>query len=185
MPFRERQYVCRGRTIRLLKPDGVVALRDDRPAAGGTRSVAALDSATVDTAAESAVGSLPADDVAAFRSAGWTFVAPTAARSTRAAGTTAEVLIEPSGRLVLATDRLTLKVKGPQGPEEDAARLAAAGVEVVAPLRFAPGLYQCRVTPGRGADVFEVSERLLAAGLVEFAEPDLIGAIGPRGGQRR
>jgi len=180
MNFREREYVCRGRTIRLRQPDGIVALRADPPAAGAHRSVAAADAVPA-----AAVGDLPANDVAAFRSAGWSFVAPAAARSARAATTTAEVLIEPSGRLVLATDRLTLKLKGPQGPELDGARLAAFGVEVVATLRFAPGLYQCRVKPGHDGDVFDVSERLLADGLVEFAEPDLISAIGPRGGERR
>ena len=130
MNFREREYVCRGRTIRLRQPDGIVALRADPPAAGAHRSVAEAEAAPA-----AAVGELPANDVAAFRSAGWSFVAPAAARSARAATTTAEVLIEPSGRLVLATDRLTLKVKGPQGSELDAARLAAFGVEVVATPR--------------------------------------------------
>jgi len=180
MTFREREYVCRGRTIRLRQPDGIVALRDDPPVADVHRSVSAPQSTPA-----APVGELPAEDVAAFRSAGWIFVAPATVRSARAATTTADVLIEPSGRLVLATDRLTLKMKAAAGPIEDASRLAAAGVEVVSPLRFAPGLYQCRVKPGHGSDVFEVSQRLLAEGLVEFAEPDLIGAIGPRGGERR
>ena len=78
MNFREREYVCRGRTIRLRQPDGIVALRADPPAAGVHRSVAEADAEPA-----AAVGELPANDVAAFRSAGWSFVAPAAARSAR------------------------------------------------------------------------------------------------------
>ena len=177
MNYREREYTCRGRTIRLRQPEGVVALR----AAEGARSMAP---AAATRATGPAVAGLPEADVAAFETAGWSIVPEPAARGAIPSGTKADILIEPSGRMVLATDRLTLQVKSPAGPDADRARLAASGIEVLTPLRFAPGLYQARVVAAGNEDVFDACRRLVNDGVATFAEPDLIGAIGPRSGGR-
>ncbi len=114
----------------------------------------------------------PLPSVYAFRDAGWAFV-PRAE-----ADHGARVYLQPSGQVVIGTDRLTVRVGGPRTEAEAKAVLEKLGVRVVERLRLAPNLFIVAVPPG--GDALEAAARLSDSGEVDFAEPEFIELISTR-----
>ena len=154
----ERSYLVRGKQVKLQEIPDLAAVRSD-----SQRKVKAVSAKMIEGISEEALPS-----VRAFESAGWTFVPRGQAENG------AKVYLEPSGRVTLGTDRLTVRVAN--GCERDAEKsLEKLGVSVVERLKFAPNLFVVEVPAGQ--DAVQTAERLAANDAVEFAEPVLIENI--------
>ena len=121
-----------------------------------------------------------------FQRAGWRFVAPKAhvveAATSRApvstAGIAREIFVTDSGNMLVATNLLTVKLRGEVSEEEARQILEQDGVTVVRRLCFGLTLYEVRVAPG--APIPEVIERLQNTGHYEWVEPNLLQSLKPK-----
>jgi hypothetical protein len=140
------------------------------------------DDERVDTPAQSRIpeavaSEVPEQQVRAFEKAGWVFREPS---GERASENTAKVFVKPGGRLALGTDRLTVQLPGDPSEEEANQLLGPHGCRVLERLTFAPGLFRVELTDDAEGDAVDVANRLVEAGVVTFAEPELIEEISAR-----
>lgn len=168
----ERDFVQRNKRIHLQELTDVVAVRAD-DGSERTRSGSGFP-ATV-------AADVPASQVQAFEDAGWVFQDRASAESA-AEAPRAKVFVKDGGRLALGTNLLTVQFPNDVSDDEANSLLQPFGSRVTERLTFAPGLFQIAVTDDAPGDAIEVANRLVEAGLVEFAEPVLIEAAGPRSG---
>jgi hypothetical protein len=159
----DRTYRVRGKQVRLRELADLAAVRSERAGNRAALTGAALQGLAPEEA-------LP--QVRAFERAGWAFVP----RQQAADGV--KVYLEPSGRVALGTNRLTVRVAGKHSDEEVQGLLRRHGLTVLDRLKFAPNLYVVGVPAGD--DALAAAERLLASGEVEFAEPEFIESISGR-----
>ncbi len=116
----------------------------------------------------------------AFNRAGWLFVRPSAelARAVESRQTPQQVAFigrvfrHSDGHLEIGTDRLTVKLQPQLSQSEVQSALAAANLEVVRELKFAPYLYEVRV--GAGSDPLDVAVALHENPAFIYAEPQML-----------
>lgn len=178
-----RRYYRKNRPVEVQELEGVVALRSDARVAdsGQFGLTAEQDSAALADAAPELDGAT----VAAFAHAGWQVVVPTAQTSdTLDAGEVPEgadaagaLVVNDDGRVVIATDELTVQLVPDLGPDAVAAELAAAGLTVLTELRFAPNLFEVRTTTG---NALAASVALHDNPRFVFAEPSFIEHVPAR-----
>lgn len=145
--------------------------RRGRKNAAGHRARTSLESV--------APGVLP-QEVRAFEDAGWRFVKPEEAVQYGTGTVAAKVFVKPGGRLALGTDRLTVKLKGTDDTKIAQTILDRYGLRVLTALKFAPGLYQVGIDTSGTKDALDIADELMKSGVVEFAEPEFVEALGPR-----
>jgi len=123
---------------------------------------------------------LPMSQVEAFERQGWRFL-PSSTRASPADTPPAKVYLGRGDRVLLGTNTLTIKLPSEPASEAEAnALLAPFNCRVVERLPFSRGLYRVTVDPASARDAIDVANELAASGLVEFSEPELTEAIGPR-----
>ena len=119
-----------------------------------------------------------------FERAGWLFVEPQAAVAAAAKAGVAipgaeavrDVLISPSGDLVIATNLVVVQLLE-DIPEDEAIRqLSDDGLKLVRRLCFAPNLFEARVPAGRPLPEI-ISELQSKTDRYRFAEPSLLEAV--------
>ena len=176
----ERTYRVRGKQVNLQELADVAAVRPDtaRSAPAAAPAGPALLSARPEPPPPRAARPLAmkgmAPDAAlpqvrALEAAGWVFVP----RDDAAGG--ARVYLKPGGRVVLGTDRLSVRVDAGRSEEEARQLLSRHGLSVRERLKLAPNLFVVSVPPGE--DPLDVAARLTASGDVVFAEPELIEVL--------
>ena len=186
----QRRYVSGGREREVEQLDDVVAVLPEA-AVEGPEGAAALDDPQARAeafgrpAGDRDVG-LSEDDRSAFEEAGWAFVlaepglALAADRGERVerAADVQHVYRAEGDRTLIGTDRMTVRLA--EGLDEAGVEqaLAARGLEVLRELRFAPNLFEVRVTPG--TDPLELSVELQDDEAFAYAEPEFIEHIPPR-----
>jgi hypothetical protein len=181
---RERTYKTRDRTARLAELPNLFAVPAGS-ASGGAEQVAGGQQAKNDAPPLDAQSVAQADNridsaqVQAFQAAGWQFVRPAA--QTEASKGLMKVFVRPDGRLVIAPNRLTVKLADALTEADVERVLAQHGCRVLHRLKFAPNLYEVAVEPGAAKDVLDVAEDLAAVPGVEFAEPQLLEQFANRG----
>jgi hypothetical protein len=174
-----REYTMRGQLLSVEELEDVVAVK--------LRADAPLVEDELVRAFGATTDALPgaADDTqrSAFVAAGWRFVIPTpairlaiTARSDVAGAEAVQrVFVRPNGRVLLGTDRLSVRLRDDMSEAQALGAIASAGLDVVNRLRFAPNLYEVRVRPG--ADFLDVSMRLSEDASFLYAEPQFIEHI--------
>jgi hypothetical protein len=110
--------------------------------------------------------------VHAFEEAGWIIVP----REEAAHG--AKVYLRPNGRLVLGTNRLTVRVAGNRSDEEARNLLTRRDFKIIDKLKFASNLYVVEAPSSH--DSVDGAQLLAGSGDVDFAEPEFIEFIGHR-----
>jgi hypothetical protein len=171
--MKERSFVQRNKRVVLRELTDVVAFRK-----GGESGPAPAIGSTPDLTARG----VPAAQVRAFELAGWVFRERPPSELPGGVPQ-AKVFLKEDGRLALGTNLLTVQFREEDVSEEQAnVILQPYGCQVVQRLTFAPGLFQVTVTDQARGDAIEVANQLVASGLVEFAEPQLIEEMGPRSG---
>ncbi|HSJ48092.1 MAG TPA: S8 family serine peptidase [Gammaproteobacteria bacterium] len=176
----QREYVVRGKHVTLEELEGVVAIM---PVARGR---AAEEVARDFGRMAKAPADVDENEWRAFATAGWVLVRPSAevsrALEARAAVDGAEavqrVFRHPSGRILLDTGRLSIRLRATLSEDQARAALEAADLDVVNRLKFAPNLFEVRVRPGR--DALQASLELAGQGDFEYAEPQFIEHIPER-----
>lgn len=165
---RERTFRQRNRRITLREVTDLIAVREG---AGAARSEGG--------AAESLPPDVPLSQVRALEDSGWV-LRERAQDATRADLPRASIFVSPNGRLLLGTDRLTVKLTADPTEEDARAILGAFGVRITRRLRFAPGLFEVTLTDSAQGDALDVANRLVDSDRVEFAEPIFREQLGPR-----
>jgi hypothetical protein len=150
----------RGKQIHLRELTAVSAVRAD---ACATLSFAWSEEVPLD---------LVMPSVLAFKEAGWVIVP----REEAVHGT--KVYLRPSGRLVLGTNRLTVRVAGDRTDEEARDLLRRQSFTVIDKLKFASNLYVVEAPPSH--DSVDGAQLLANSRDVDFAEPELIEFLGHR-----
>src|SRR5262245_12486044 len=158
-----RTYQVRGKEVRLQELPDLVAVQSKAPKQ--------LQTLAVDDLEEIAPQAM-LPQVRAFEDAGWEFVS----REKSAEG--ARVYLKQSGRVVLGTDRLTVRINANRNADEAEEFLVRNGFQVVDRLKLAPNLFVVQIPDGD--DPIEAAKRLSAAPEVVFAEPELIEAMSGR-----
>jgi thermitase len=174
----DKNYFVGGRKATVEELEEVTAIelrKEDAAAAGKWKS----------TGLEKYGGKTEAEQFKAFEAAGWTF-----ARRSEPGGTSAEhphlaaaermarVFRCRSGRILLGTDRLTVRLEASLNEAACLEFFAAEELEIVRTLTFASNLYEVRTRPGN--DPLDVSVRLHDRKSVVYAEPQFIEHIGGR-----
>ncbi|HYN88358.1 MAG TPA: hypothetical protein VER55_07500 [Ardenticatenaceae bacterium] len=118
-------------------------------------------------------------DVQAFENAGWVFRERSSEELPEGVPQ-AKVFVKSGGRLALATNRLTVKLRGEPSEDEANAILEPFGCYVAEQFKFAPGAFQVVCRDQARGDVVDVANQLMDSGLVEEASPDLLEAMGGR-----
>jgi len=86
-----------------------------------------------------------------------------------------------SGDLFIDSNRLTVRYRDDLDEEQVQNSLASDGLSIVRQLRMAPHLYEVEVSGDQ--DALDVASRLSKDDRFLYAEPQLIGQIGPRRAQ--
>lgn len=182
--IRERSFVRRGRRVHLRELTDWVALRPPRWKVPRTKSDAALASPGRDLTAtdllDRAETEVPMSEIRAFEDAGWTFVPRASAEGQDADARPAEVYIDPSGRLLLSADTLTVRFKDDISRERADDFLKDYGCRVLEKLDFAPGLFRVALTEDARGHALDVAEKLQQSAAIDFAEPEFIERLGAR-----
>lgn len=178
----ERSFRVRGKEIHLRELTNLVALL-----LSGTRVRREAD--RVRTSSLSRLKSEVLDDLAttasllevrAFEDDGWVFVPKDEVVDLPSKVPKAKVFIKPDGRLALSLNRLVVKLHdGPQGVDASKA-LERFGVRILESFTFSARLFRVEVTNERMGDAIEVANKLHAAGICEFAEPELLEVVAGR-----
>lgn len=172
-----REYMMRGRRVAIEELEGILAVMPrDRSMAREDVSRAFGESARIEQEEERL----------AFEKGGWTFVRASAeltrAVESRSAVQGAEaiqrVFLHPSGRLLLGTDRLSVRLRADMTEQQARAALEAIGLDVIGRLKFAPNLYEVRTRSGR--DFLQISLDLSGNPDFVYAEPQFIEHIPQR-----
>ena len=129
------------------------------------------------------------DDIAAleaFRSVGWHFLEHKEASRLRdeaqriePGATVARVYRGPSGRLVIGTNLLSVKLSEEIDDKSAQELLGSLGLKVLRGMGFSPNLFEVEVTDGR--DAVEAACEIGNLEAVDYAEPVLIERIEGRG----
>jgi thermitase len=180
----KREYVSRRRRIQVEELDGVVAVRLEG-AQGDDEGVEEALTAAGEAWAEAAFG-VRDSDWQAFRDAGWSFVPPDTAATLNLEAAVASdsprvrtrAFRDTEGRLMLGSDRLTVRLRPELSEDEALQALGRAGLTPIRKLGFAPNLFQARVAPG--TDFLDASVSLSESADFEYAEPEFIEHIPPR-----
>lgn len=122
--------------------------------------------------------SLP--QVRAFEDAGWVFAAASEHAGAEPDAARAKVFVGRGGRLTLGTNRLFVQLHGDPSERQAGELLRPHGCRVLERLTFAPGLFRVELTARARGDALDVANELPAAGVCEFAEPELIEMTGAR-----
>jgi thermitase len=167
----KREYIMRGKRMEIDELDQVLAVKQ--------KDHAGAQDQALQTFGETA--QLHSDgEREAFEQAGWVFVQPAddllrafeAHTPVRGAEAVQRVFVQPSGRMMLGTDRLSVRLR-PDLSEQDArAALDAQGLEVLGRLKFAPNLFEVRTAPG--TDFLQASVDLSQRPEFLFAEPQFL-----------
>ncbi len=174
----KREYMMRGQRVAIDELDGVVAVKPAKREESGEEAFRAFGTAASLKTAEIAEG-----DWGPFEKAGWRLMRPNAqlaaamqARSMPDGPDEARrVFRHPSGRIYLGSNRLTVKLRADLPESNVNAKLAAAGLETVRRLGFAPNLFEVKVAAGR--DFLDVSMALGSDKDFVYAEPQFIEHI--------
>ncbi len=177
----KRHYILRGERIELEEQETFVAIK--------LQSRRMLPSEIADAFGEVAPHQRVIPETAgwaAFSRAGWILVHPntlvTRALDTRTGlkGATSiqRIFLDQSGRLYLGSDRLTVRLRAGVERHNALALLDSAGLSVVHELRFALGLFQVRVKPGK--DFLDLAQALADNAEFSYAEPHFLEYIPPR-----
>jgi hypothetical protein len=177
-----RPLKIRGAQVRIEEIPGVHAVntgggdgsRPDPEAALGVDGLPVLDAESVASAAPG----VRRGSIEALQNAGWRFVRT--AHPPRPDEAAAKLFVMEGGRPVLSTRRLVLGLKEHVTGARMADLLAKHGVRVIAPVTFAPGVYQVEIGPHALGDVLDVAAALDAEADVDFAEPEFIEVIAGR-----
>lgn len=164
----------RGRRVEIEQLDDVMAMRtaevpSDEPLA---------DVTPPSVVADVAQAPLVPHDVNAFRRAGWMLVPAAQADAIETAGAAREtpparVYRDPQqGRLMIGTNRLTVKFKDGVAKADARTGLEQAGLTILRDLGFAKNLFEVEV--GAGRDPLELSVELQQRDDVDYAEPEMI-----------
>ncbi len=179
----EREYLIRGNPVTVEEIPGVVAVKLELSA---DEDVAAQErEAALQALGGEATLDMPDTERKAFSAAGWVFVSQPAPGPLRIpdevrASHTGPVFRRSSGRMLIGSDRLAVKLQPTLSPAE-AMRLLVVeeGVEVPREISFAaPNAYEIEVPPGQ--DFLEVARRLRHRGEFVYAEPEMIQHLGQR-----
>jgi len=170
----KREYMMRGKRVAVEELDGVLAVMPS------DRSMEKKDvhrefgkSATIEQKEERE----------AFEKRGWAFV-QASAKLTRAVESRSavqgvdglqRVFVHPSGRLLLGTDRLSVRLRSDMSEAQAHAAIDAAGLDIVGQLKFAPNLYEVRTRPG--TDFLQASLDLSGNPDFMYAEPQFLEHI--------
>ncbi|MEO8596722.1 MAG: S8 family serine peptidase [Candidatus Solibacter sp.] len=173
----KREYIMRGKRVEIEELDGLAAVKPVRTAATGKGYVLSMGERT---AAPEGVDEAGWN---AFTRAGWVFVRPEPAIAhalqthtpVRGAEAVQKVFRHPSGRIFLGSDRLSVRLRASLGEEQATKVLRDNGLEVVNRLKFAPNLFEARVTAGR--DFLDASVELSEDPDFEYAEPQFVEHI--------
>lgn len=181
----KREYVSRGRRVEVEELEGVVALHLPRLDLGERMEAALPAGATVNEGAGAESLGIRDDDWKAFQAAGWAFVRQEASLAEMLGatpevtpGAEARAFRDTDGRLLLGSDRLTVRLREEMSEDEAVEALRRAGLTPIRKLGFAPNLFQARVESGM--DFLDTSVALWESGAVEYAEPEFIEHMGTR-----
>ena len=179
--FKPRTLTMRGKPIEILELEDVYAVPPSRPerierfGTPGRRA-----SSKKPSALGSASLQVNATDLAAFESAGWSFVEGRQPSPSARAEPAAKIYVKGGGHLAVGTDRLTVKLRTGIGESDANSFFQRYGLPIVDRLGFAPGLYQVQVLPDSARDVIDVANDLGQDSMVEFAEPEFVEFFGHR-----
>lgn len=146
-----RAYQSRSRVVELDEVPDVVAIRGASDAAPAS-----------------------VEGGASFEQAGWRFVKSAEPASPRGA----RILRKRGGELVLHLNRATVKFRDEVLDDEVERTLVAAGARTVRRLSIARNAFTVEFAPER--DLFDGLASLAALPTVQFAEPELLEAVGHR-----
>jgi hypothetical protein len=180
----ERSFVRRGRQVCLRELTDWVGLRQPDPETerAGSKSAHSPSrrSARSIHRFELAAPEIPQSQIRAFEDAGWNFVPRSSAIAPGPNIRQANVYIEPSGRLVLCANTLTVQFRDEISKTKADEFLEGYGCRVLEKLTFAPGLFRVALTALAQGDALDVAEGLQRSDYVKSAEPELIEQIGAR-----
>jgi hypothetical protein len=166
----ERWFTQRNKRVQVQELTDWVALQE------GSRTRRTRSTRSI---LEAIAPDVPASQLVAFEDAGWVFQ-ERSSRELPEGVPRAKVFVRPGGRLALGTNFLTVQFPDDPTEEQANALLQPYGCRVVERLTFAPGLFQVAVTDQARGDTLDLANQLADSGLVKFAEPVLIEAMGPR-----
>jgi subtilisin family serine protease len=183
----QRVYFPRGRRVVLDQVEGVLAIQISTDQGGARRSEPEEFGRPIRSGPEDrALLAIHPAVVDAFARANWSFIVPTP--ETRRAfqqrslpdtiAAAGPVFRREDGQVVVGTDSMTVKLRPELATTEAMRALAAAGLQIIRPLRFAPNLFEVRVTAAR--DALDTSVALHENPAFEYGEPVLIEPIGGR-----
>ena len=180
----KREYYIRGRKVTVEEIMGVLAVRleakPEEPLSEVAKQFGKL--ATGRSRKESAF-TISDNEHDAFTQAGWIFIHPSP-EVTRAAevgeapsGATyvGRVFRHPKGRVLIGTDRLTVKLQTSMPEAEVQSVLRDAKLEIIRKFNFAPNLYEVKVAAGK--DPLDVAVELHENPAFIYAEPQMIEHI--------
>jgi hypothetical protein len=173
--LKDRSFKQRGKEVPIAEIPNLIAVRASGSTPGplaGTGEVLAAQNVV-----HVASGVDPAQ-VKAFQKAGWQFVE--GAEKVPKNQEHAKVLVKPGGRLVLAPNRLSLKLGDKLTEDQAQEFLASHGLRVIHRMTFAPNLFQVEAECNSGSDVLDVAAELSSDPLVDFAEPEFLEGISTR-----
>ena len=175
--MRERSFTQGKKRINLREMTNAVAIRKESlpsPASQG-------EDISEEIARQSSRSQLRA-----FEKAGWVFRERTSEGMQPATDEEiqqtpqAHVFVKADGRLVLATNLITVKFKTVTSEGQANEALAPYGCRVVEAFSFSPGLFRAAVINRDRGDAVAIADEVSRSGLVDFAEPELIEVIGRR-----
>jgi hypothetical protein len=182
--IRERSFVRRGRRVHLRELTDWVALRPPQGKVPRTESDAGPTLPGRDLSAtdllDRAETEVPLSQIRAFGDAGWTFVPRASADGLDGNVRSAKVYIDPSGRLLLCADTLTVRFRDDISMKRADDFLKDYGCRVLEKLGLAPGLFRLALTEDARGDALDVAEELQQSPTIDFAEPEFIERLGAR-----
>ena len=180
MMLRERSVRIRGKEVQLREVTDLSAFRvADLPANEAAGSLSPNDP-SLSLLLKDLTAEIPPPQIQTFENSGWAFVTKDQAKDLSGRVPQAKVFIKANGQLALSTNRLVVKLHGDPEPSEANSILESFGCRVVKKLTFARGLFQIEIFDQAAGDAVDVANQLTASGTCEFAEPELIEALGAR-----
>lgn len=178
-----RHYYRKDQPVEVEEMEAVVAVHTDEAADDASRYQRRATDGRA--AIRKAAPELDDDTIDAFERAGWLVVKENADRrravregnvpdGADAAGT---LVVHDDGRVVIATDVLTVQLDPSLDRPEVDAELEAAGLSVLVELRFAPNLFEVRTGNG---DALDASVALHENPNFVFAEPSFVEHVPQR-----
>lgn len=161
----DRSFQVRGKDIRLQELADVHAFHGEQSAENPTAPPANIAQFIPEEAAP---------QLHAFQDAGWNFQTNDAVVKD-GADSFAKVYLKSNGRMVLGTNRLSVRVSPQLSEQEARDLLERQGYTIREQLKFAPNLFI--VSAPAGQDAVETASHLAALPRIEFAEPEFVEQI--------